>query len=249
VTIAFSSDADAGAFVAWFGAPFRRAAAEAEISSADARVDQHGKQVSIQIPALGVLQAMSFSMFLRRTVVEAFKIPSSSMEPTLPAGDHVFVAKGARAGKAERGDVVVFHKDGKDFVKRVVAVAGDRVAFDGEKLLINDKETPRARAADYRYLAAGDGSTTMTTATRWRESLGKHRYEVLGGRSGGSPMAPLIVPPGSVFVLGDNRGNSHDSRFFGPVPLSDVVGPVVFTWFSSTEVGDVRWERVGQTVE
>jgi len=183
---------------------------------------------------------------IRPFIVEAFQIPSKSMYPTLLVGDHLFVDKLHRTPR--RGDVVVFRfppDPPADYVKRVVALPGDVVAIADGKLAINGVELPLERfqedcpkGAD-GFTAYEDGIPCVLS----REVLDGRKYTI-APQAVLQPFGPLVVPPGHVFVLGDNRDNSSDSRVFGPVPLETVKGVVLFIWWSRGPSG-VRWDRVG----
>ena len=204
-----------------------------------------------------ILIALVAALFLRAFVVQAFKIPSGSMIPTLAIGDQILVNKlsyGVRMpdvnwvplagcvdlvrgshvmdwGMPERGDVIVFvyPKDRcKDFIKRVVAVPGDEVMIRDKKLFINGKavEDPHAHFEDGGMTLSGD---------HVRDNLG-----------------PVKVPEGRVFVMGDNRDRSFDSRFWGFVPIEDVRGRAFikyWSWDSEDERlswwSRLRWWRIG----
>jgi len=185
--------------------------------------------------ALGV--ALLLALVIRTFVVQAFKIPSGSMLPTLQIGDHILVNKfiygprlevpltqlslgqlpGFREPRA--GDVVVFiypKERDKDFIKRIVAVAGQTVEARGNTLVIDGKqvEDPHAHYEKRDHVDFG----------------------------------PYTVPAGHVFVMGDNRDESYDSRFWGPVPIQDIKGLAMVIYWSWGGENFVRWDRLGRLV-
>ncbi len=181
-----------------------------------------------------ILVAFILALFVRTFVFENFKIPSGSMEDNLLVGDHLVVNKfiyGEHAStpihklfgyrEPRRGDVVVFkypNQPRRDFIKRCIAVAGDTVEVRAKKLHINGEPQ------DEPYVVfKGDQA----------------------GRSRGLPgdnYGPRVVPEGTIFCLGDNRDNSLDSRFWGPVPLSYVKGrAVLIYWSYEAKRNDWEW--------
>ena len=192
-----------------------------------------------------IVIAILIALFIRSFVVQAFKIPSSSMEPTLLVGDHILVNKfiyGIRIpftgvklfqwNHPKRGDVIVFifpSDRSKDFIKRVIAIEGERVDIVKDKVLINGKEIedPWGVYAD------------RPDWTRFPGSTGRYEH--------------VVVPKGHVFVLGDNRDNSADSRVWGFVPLNDIKGKafiIYFSWNGSSPdlFGKIRWSRFAKLI-
>jgi signal peptidase I len=185
--------------------------------------------------------ALLLALFIRTFIVQAFKIPSGSMIPTLQIGDHILVNKlayGIRVplygqylvdfGRVQRGDVIVFifpEDRSKDFIKRVVGVAGDTVEIRGKKVSINGKQVDDPHAH-----FEGDDPQNVLAASR-------------------DDFGPTRVPENQLFVRGDNRDRSYDSRFWGFVNLSDVRGKA-FLIYWSWDGGDrwVRWERLGSVI-
>jgi signal peptidase I len=168
-----------------------------------------------------------------------FEVPSESMVPALLPGDRFFadVRPAARAELAP-GDVIVFKApdgSGVDYAKRIVAEAGQRVEVRGGRLLVDGRAATLAARA-----GAGAG--------RRVESLGAHRYAVEVGAPGElEDFGPVRVPPRHFFVMGDSRHRSADSRAFGPVPESAVVGRVARVFWSwDAERQRPRWERLGR---
>jgi signal peptidase I len=218
--------------------------------------------------------AVLVALLLRAFVVEAFKIPSGSMIPTMEVGDHIFVNKfiyGLRIPftrvkffewrKPRRGEVIVFiypNDPGKDFIKRIVGVEGDTLEVRRNVLHVNGAPVDhRVVPGPYTYWDYDEQRDS------WHENLGKRVEEIVGGRPyvtlhdpDEHEMAcryacyePYVVPPGHVFVLGDNRNNSHDSRFWGPVPLENIKGKALVIWWSSGGPEGVRWGRLGRLVD
>ena len=192
--------------------------------------------------AEAIVVALVLALFIRTFVVQAFKIPSGSMEPTLEIGDHILVNKFLYGIKIpftswnllpfqnpKRGDVIVFiyplDRD-KDFIKRVVAVAGDTVRIVNKKLYLNGAEVTD-RHAVYKE------DTIFPGEMQKRDNFG-----------------PITVPPGMIFVLGDNRDRSLDSRFWGFVPLNDVRGKAfIIYWSWDSQRTTLRWNRLGHLIE
>ena len=188
--------------------------------------------------------ALLLALVIRTFVVQAFKIPSGSMKETLQIGDHILVNKflygprleipltqmslGRLPGlrKPRPGDVIVFiwPKDrSKDFIKRVIAVEGQTVEVRNRQVFIDGKPWDDPHAT-------------------WVMQRG------LGGAAGDN-YGPYTVPPDHVFVMGDNRDQSYDSRFWGPVPIADIKGQaLVIYWSWDGPDRWVRWERLGRLV-
>ncbi len=169
--------------------------------------------------------AVLLALFIRTFVVQAFKIPSGSMKPTLLVGDHILVNKFLYGIKIpfinktlipvsdpKRGDVIVFIypvDPDKDFIKRVIGLPGDKIEMSGKKVLINGKPYD-----DKHGFYSNLGRTTDA-------KVGENSH-----------FGPVTVPEGHLFVMGDNRNHSYDSRFWGFVPLSSVKGKAFIIYWS-----------------
>lgn len=213
--------------------------------------------------------AVILFLFIRTFLLEAFQIPSGSMEGTLLAGDFLFVNKAVYGAQIpgtsarlpafsapHRGDVIVFEypKDPSlNYVKRVVGVGGDTVAMDAGTLLVNGRRQVESyvRRTDPRHdIEATDFAwqrdhlVGLTDAERWRY------------RGTRDSWGPLLVPPDKFFVLGDNRDNSLDSRFWGFVDKSAIKGRPLLVYFSYDRgtadplpwLTDIRWSRLGSLI-
>jgi signal peptidase I len=205
--------------------------------------------------------AVVLAILIRALLFQAFKIPSGSMEPTLLIGDHILVDKfiyGLRIpftkdrwpvfyhtigipsvrvpfvgwhlfgwrlfDKPRRGDVIVFvypQNRALDFIKRVVAIPGDTIEIRDGQVIINGKpvKNPNAYYSDNKLLSPSESPRDF--------------------------MLPRTVPKGKLFVMGDNRDNSYDSRFWGFVPMENVKGEALIIYFSSKNwwPGDWKWNR------
>ncbi|MGB7573954.1 MAG: signal peptidase I [Thermodesulfobacteriota bacterium] len=185
------------------------------------------------------------ALFIRAFVVQAFEIPSSSMEPTLLIGDYLLINKFTygikipytdfkffQFKKPRRGDVIVFIfplDPSKDFIKRVIGIEGEKVEIIHNKIYINDR-------------LIDDPWGHFVTNQIPRSYL--QRMENFG---------PVVVPKDSLFVLGDNRDNSEDSRFWGFLNVNAVLGKALIFYFSWDQNAEnlfdkVRWSRIGKLI-
>ncbi|MEO1483114.1 MAG: signal peptidase I [Myxococcota bacterium] len=212
--------------------------------------------------------AVLVALLLRAFVLEAFKIPSGSMIPTLSIGDQIFVNKmvyGIRIpftsirlidfSEPKRGEVIVFIcpcPDHVDFIKRVVALPGDTVEVRDSVVYINGDPLPRTGGESISYWdRTEDGRWYEARAVRYTERNGDIEYDVLldeGADRSFDDFGPKVVPDGEVFVMGDNRDHSWDSRAWGGVPLSNVLGRSMFVWWSWGQSG-LDTDRLGTWVD
>ncbi|MEE4356310.1 MAG: signal peptidase I [Desulfococcaceae bacterium] len=189
-----------------------------------------------------ILIAIVLAMFIRTFVVQAFKIPSGSMKETLQIGDHILVNKFIYGVKMpfsqktlislkdpKRGDIIVFkfpEDPDKDFIKRVVGVTGDIIEIKDKRLYVNGK-VPGYKQAVYK------DSRVIPGSIQPRDNMG-----------------PVTVPEDSLFVMGDNRDHSYDSRFWGFVKLRAVKGKAfIIYWSWDKEDFGVRWNRIGDLLK
>ncbi len=198
------------------------------------------KKILDYIKSIGI--AILIALFIRAYIIQAFKIPSGSMIPTLLIGDHLLVTKfiyGVNPplmekkilvfDKPKRGDIIVFkypEDPDKDFIKRVVAVEGDIVEGIDKKIYVNGVELkePYARYSD---------SFIHPRELDPRDNFG-----------------PIEVPKGKLFVMGDNRDQSYDSRFWGFVDLKNVKGKaLIIYWSWDSENHKPRFERIGKIIK
>ena len=219
--------------------------------------------------AKSLLIALGLFVFVRAFFVEAFKIPTGSMERTLLVGDFLLVNKlvyGAEVpftnrrlpavSVPTRGDVMVFRwpeDPTKDFVKRVVGTAGDTVAMRDGVLLLNGRVQREVYVVHNEPNADPAGE-----AFRWQDTVLIRTAEAAqaGYHPSRNNWGPLVVPPRSFFVLGDNRDNSLDSRYWGFVPDSLVRGRPILVYYSYAPdsaqnlawLTRVRWQRLGERV-
>lgn len=201
-------------------------------------------------------------LVLRSFLFEPFKIPSASMMPTLLIGDFILVNKydyGLRLpvlhnklidnNVPERGDIVVFRypeDPGIPFIKRVVGLPGDKIAYLNKTIYINDISVKQI--LNGRYNAVGSGSMMDGVSLR-AEDLGKIRHEILIDPGRRSQELETRVPDGHYFVLGDNRDNSRDSRFWGFVPDENLVGRAFMIWMNwDLKNGGVDFSRIGTII-
>jgi signal peptidase I len=216
--------------------------------------------------------AVAIALLLRAFVVEAFQIPSGSMIPTLEVGDHIFVSKFAyglsipftntkilQLADPKRGDIIVFKyplDPGTDYIKRVVGLPGDVIEMRQEELYINGKAVPRERVPQpCHYSETGHGAGEDHDCETWIESLDGRKHETIQEpMRGPRDFERKVVPAGHVFVMGDNRDNSSDSRVWGTVDRDLIKGKALIVWWSRNAGDDsgfmksVRWGRFFQVV-
>lgn len=222
---------------------------------------------SKQMPWLANFSYSMFPVFfivllIRSFVVEPYRIPSPSMVPTLQVGDFLMVNKFAyglklplwdfkllEIGKPERGDIVVFHYPVNPhmyYIKRVIGVPGDIISYENKELTIN------GQSMDQKLMKrlVQENGTSSDLVTEYREKLGNVEHSIFRMPSRGAMnFYRLEVPAGSYFVMGDNRDDSADSRYFGFVPEALIVGKPILIFFSiNMPEKDVRWSRFGQWV-
>ena len=212
--------------------------------SSPKREEPMGKKKFVKEYVEPIVIAVLIALFIRTFVVQAFKIPSSSMEPTLLVGDYILVNKfiyGTRIPYTDtkflplkhpvRGDVIVFiyPKDhSKDFIKRVIGTEGEKVEIVQNKIFINGKQMDDPWGHFEKY----DWSKYLQTMEKF---------------------GPVVVPKDSLLVLGDNRDNSQDSRFWGFVHLNAVKGKAFIIYFSWNRLSQslldiVRWGRLAKLI-
>ncbi len=220
------------------------------------------------------IEALAFAILLaliiRTFVFQPFKIPSGSMIPTLLVGDHLLVNKfvyGTKIPftdieifpieKIKRGDVVVFtypnnerdpSKNGLYYIKRVVGLPGDEIDLNGRNLYINGGKVP------IEYEGTYADKRNSEQFDEYREDLFGEEHTVIFRKgkentNRGSYIPVTKVPEGSVFVMGDNRDNSQDSRFWGFVPIENIAGRafiIHWSWdFANPDIlNKVRWDRI-----
>ena len=247
---------------------------------------------SLKSIGFALLLALSIRCFL----IEPFKIPSPSMVPGLLVGDQIFANKfvyGLRipftkirfwnGRDPQRGEVIIFlypEDESKNYIKRVVGVPGDTIQVKMDRVFVNGEELPKEAL---QFFPESDGGelipvvppkphSKMTFFKEWKsfqfflEKNGEHEYWVQYDR--GSDFSPEVkVPPGHYFVMGDNRDNSADSRFWGFVPRENIKGRGMFIWlsvdwpeapygasffesfgFQLTHWPSVRWHRFGRWI-
>jgi len=189
-----------------------------------------------------ILLAIVIAFFIRTFVIQAYKIPSGSMKPTLLIGDHILVSKfnyGVKlpfvrstlipVGSPKRGDIVVFiypEDRSKDFIKRLVGLPGDTVEVRDKQIFLNGQP--------------------------WKETHGVHSDSLVipGAVQPRDNFGPVKVPEGKLFVMGDNRDESYDSRFWGFVDMKDVLGKaLIIYWSWNQEDYSVRWSRIGTILD
>lgn len=168
--------------------------------------------------AQSILVALILTLIIRTYVIQAFKIPSGSMRPTLMEGDKLFVNKYVYRFEApQRGDIIVFkypQDKKKDFIKRLVAFEGETVEIKDGKIYVDNK------------------------ILNDPETFGKFYY--YNHDPYANPHEKIQVPKDAYFVLGDNSANSQDSRFWGFVPKKNMVGKAVFRWWPLQKVGSLE---------
>lgn len=201
-------------------------------------------------------------LVLRSFVAEPFRIPSGSMMPTLLVGDFILVNKFAYGlrlpvldtkmvaiGEPQRGDVVVFRypeDPSVDYIKRVVGVPGDRVAYRNKILYINGQAMAQTPIGS--YVGVGSGVASSGADLR-EEDLNGIRHHILVRPGANGVEGGMTIPPGQYFMMGDNRDNSKDSRYFGPVPEGNLVGKAFMIWMNwDGAAGGVDWKRLGETI-
>jgi signal peptidase I len=220
---------------------------------------------------------------LRSFLAEPFKIPSSSMRPTLEVGDYILVNKFAYGlrlpviekkivplGDPARGDVVVFRypvNPSQDFIKRVVGVGGDVVEYRDKKLTVNGKPLPQVADGTYSYLEGLRFETTDRLQETAQAAGGPVQYTTAVNPKA-APVYPqnvrpfpgrenceynergfvCRVPAGHYLMMGDNRDNSDDSRYWGFVPDDHIRGKAFFIWFNWDDIASLAFKRVGSGI-
>ena len=197
--------------------------------TAETFLKEESRLIRTFIVVMIVLGAIPFGKIVKTNVMQAFKTPSGSMLHTLEVGDHILVNKTGRAkASIRRGDIVVFKypvDPGRDFVKRIVAIGGDTIEGKNKIIYIN-----------------GDALSEAYTS---------HTDDKIrpGGSDPRDNFGPYIIPQNNFFVMGDNRDQSYDSRYWGYVPRENILGRAIkIYWSWDTVMGGVRWNRIGRAI-
>lgn len=198
-------------------------------------------------------------LLLRSFLVEPFRIPSGSLEPTLLVGDFVAVNKfayGLRLPVLEKKVVSISHpKTGEiavfrwppdpsyDYIKRVIGVPGDRVSYHNKTLTINGKEVPRT------FVEYTIDESSGKEVSKYKENLNGVVHNIFIRADVPSADFDIVVPEGNYFMMGDNRDDSADSRYWGFVPDAYLRGKAFLVWMSwNSKTDNLRWSKIGRLI-
>ena len=206
-----------------------------------------------------IFPILLFVLLIRSFIVEPYKIPSGSMIPTLMIGDFILVDKNIYGYKIpltnvtlieneepNRGDVVVFkypENQNINYIKRVIGLPGDTILYKDKKLFINDQENILKKINHkFNPIEIADGTVFV--------EKGSNKDYLILNQTSPSFNFRYTVPPDTYFVLGDNRDNSNDSRYWGPVPKENLVGKAFYIWmFWNFDSYYSFFDRVGTKIE
>ena len=214
------------------------------------RTESHSHRPKIVQWSIELFPVLLLVFVFRGFIFEPFRVPSNSMMPTLLTGDFILVNKfdyGLRLpiintkifeySEPKRGDVIVFRYpnyerqagySGTDFIKRVIALPGDVVSYNKDRLTINGEVIDQSKIGSYRGVDSGKG---MIGYRHVRELIEHANHDILLHPMGYSPELNIItVPEGHYFVMGDNRAHSSDSRVWGYVPEEYILGKAIGIW-------------------
>jgi signal peptidase I len=198
-------------------------------------------------------------LILRSFLVEPFRIPSGSLEPTLLVGDFVAVNKFAygiklpvlekkviSVAQPSRGEIAVFRwppDPSYDYIKRVIGVPGDRIGYHNKKLTINGKE------AKQTFVGYTVDESSGRPVAQYKEELNGHTHDVFVRPDLPAYDFDVLVPEGNYFMMGDNRDDSADSRFWGFVPEPYLRGKAFLVWLSwNNKTYNLRWSKLGKII-
>lgn len=196
---------------------------------------------------------------LRSFIAEPFRIPSASMMPTLLVGDFILVNKftyGIRIpvinkkvielSQPRRGDIVVFRYPKNpevDYIKRLIGLPHDKISYINKRLTVNGQPIPETALGSFQGVGQGED---MTGAALFLENLTGVEHQMLNRDGVSSVEFTYTVPEGQYFMMGDNRDNSNDSRYWGTVPEENLVGKAFFIWMSwDWQNKGVDFSRIG----
>ncbi len=240
----------------------RQTVPAAQVSGGEtARTDKH-EPVLVEY-AKSFFPVLLIVLVLRSFIFEPFRIPSGSMVPTLLVGDFILVNKfsyGVRlpvsntkildVDKPKNGDVAVFRFPGDtslDYIKRVIGVPGDRISYINKALFINGKPASLEKIGPYHPPQSARAAQNLLEL---KESLQGAEHNILVSFDKRTLNGEWVVPEGQYFVMGDNRDNSNDSRYWGFVPEENLVGKAMFIWMHwNWNTGGLAWERLGNRIE
>lgn len=200
---------------------------------------------------------------LRSFLYEPFRIPSGSLEPTLLTGDFILVNKfdyGVRlpvihkkifnVGEPQRGDIIVFRwppNPSVDFIKRVIGLPGDHISYVNKVLTVNGQVVPQTYLS--MAMAEDESGQQWQVSEKEEDLLGTKHHIYVNAQKADTDYRDIIVPPGMYFVMGDNRDDSADSRFWGFVPEENIVGKAVLVWMSWDSMHTLpRFKRIGTVI-
>ncbi len=246
------------AFDVWVLAPRRNKVHDiSDTLHSGVKIKRGGKEPVIVEYSKSFFPVLLIVFILRGFIVEPFRIPSGSMLPSLFIGDFILVNKFAygirlpvlnakiiETKDPQRGDVVVFRyprDPSLDYIKRIIGLPGDHVAYYNKVLYVNGKPIKRKFEGQYE----GPGQTHANEYTEMMEES-NHAILMQPGRPS-SLEGEYIVPQGMYFVMGDNRDNSNDSRVWGPVPERNLVGKAFMIWMHWSD--GIKWDRIGEKID
>jgi len=191
--------------------------------------------------------------YTRKHLIESFYIPSQSMLPTLLQGDVLFADKRVNClgckDQVKHGDLAIFvypNNRTKLYIKRIVGLPGDSIEIKGSQIKVN---TVPLRTVEVTQFGHNELDQLLQTHDAWREKSDQAVYDVIWQKGANPEDDSFTVPNGKVFVMGDNRNASQDSRRFGMVPLADIIGLAKQVWFSRSKQSGIRWWRIGVVVD
>jgi len=193
---------------------------------------------------------LGYTLHVRSSLFEAFRVPSASEFPTIVPNDRILVDKTAyQKADPEIGDTVLFRPPDRNwrihYIKRIVALAGDTVAIRNGLLYINGQELPRRKISSGEVQCGiSDGSPLVLTGSIYEETNGASAYKIFSAPASdgtAQDFDEMTVPPHHCFVLGDNRCNSWDSRHFGTLPYAAIEGRADYLYWPAD-----RWSRFGR---